>query len=276
MVEVLESRDRDSAVRFLPHPNSRLLDHGPASMNSVGHRALFTSRPRPSPFLHTTRLTVAHSRRLLPTFNGDCCSRRNLSLVGRDHGLPLSSNHHATGRLGRVRPPLCSLSALSRGPLAARHMSNLDHPRGERFRIRARFSHQVSIFPQRYEQPVVYIIITPFIFRGNARFLAETLVFAGTPSFEVLPDAPPYPCPFITDEEIQTYLAPLYARAWTVQPSNLNPGDKSKAAPELVKLFTFSSTQELDDFLQKVDSITHSENVSPLLAFVSKDLDLST
>ncbi|KAM5530883.1 hypothetical protein V8D89_015468 [Ganoderma adspersum] len=78
------------------------------------------------------------------------------------------------------------------------------------------------------------------------------------PSFEVLPDAPLYPCPFLTDEEIQTYLAPLYVRCWTVQPST--PRDRNKAAPELVKTFAFSSNQELDQFLQRVDDITRSEN----------------
>ena len=79
----------------------------------------------------------------------------------------------------------------------------------------------------------------------------------------VLPDAPPYPCPFLMDDEIQMYLTPLYARSWTVQPSNPGPDGRSKAAPELVKTFTFSSTQELDEFLQKVDEVTRSENVSP-------------
>ncbi|KAI1797197.1 hypothetical protein LXA43DRAFT_1089086 [Ganoderma leucocontextum] len=74
----------------------------------------------------------------------------------------------------------------------------------------------------------------------------------------VLPKAPPYPCPFLTDEEIQTYLTPLYAWAWTVQPSN--PGDKNKTAPELVKTFAFSTTQELVEFLQRVGDITRSEN----------------
>ena len=76
----------------------------------------------------------------------------------------------------------------------------------------------------------------------------------------MLPDAPSYPCPFLTDEEVQTYLTSLYARCWTVQPST--PGDKNKAAPELVKTFAFSSSQELDRFLRRVDDITRSENVS--------------
>ncbi|PIL35650.1 hypothetical protein GSI_02380 [Ganoderma sinense ZZ0214-1] len=41
---------------------------------------------------------------------------------------------------------------------------------------------------------------------------------------------------------------------------NTSVADKNKAAPELVKTFTFSSSQELSDFLRRVDDITRSEN----------------
>ena len=93
--------------------------------------------------------------------------------------------------------------------------------------------------------------------------LADTwTALADTPNVEVevLPDAPPYPCPFLTDEEIHTYLTTLYARCWTVQPSI--SAEKPKAAPELVKTFSFSSSQALDDFLRRIEDITRSENVS--------------
>ncbi|KAI8980121.1 hypothetical protein BD414DRAFT_493693 [Trametes punicea] len=71
-----------------------------------------------------------------------------------------------------------------------------------------------------------------------------------------LPPAPRYPCPFLTDEEIQTHLVPLYERAWTIQPSSSN----STPAPELVKRCEFTSEAALGLFLDDLKEITASEN----------------
>lgn len=80
------------------------------------------------------------------------------------------------------------------------------------------------------------------------------------PDFPELPPAPSFPCPFITDEEIATYLPPLYARGWTVQPSD--PKAAKKPAPELVKRFVFSAHETLEAFLHlDLLDITESENV---------------
>ncbi|KAI0635853.1 hypothetical protein C8Q77DRAFT_596058 [Trametes polyzona] len=72
------------------------------------------------------------------------------------------------------------------------------------------------------------------------------------------PPTPPYPCPFLTTEEIETYLGPLYVRAWSVHRSD--PGPKNKPAPELVKRFTFSTPDKLGAFLRDLAEITEREN----------------
>lgn len=78
--------------------------------------------------------------------------------------------------------------------------------------------------------------------------------------FPQLPPAPPFPCPFLTDEEIATYLPLLYARGWTVHPSD--PKHAKKPAPELVKRFVFSTLDALEAFVQlDLLDITQSENV---------------
>ena len=75
-----------------------------------------------------------------------------------------------------------------------------------------------------------------------------------------LPPTPPYPCPFLTDEEVKTYLEPLYLHYWTVQPSN--PEQSKKPAPELVKSFTFASASALSAFLDgPVQWVESHENV---------------
>ncbi|OJT03351.1 hypothetical protein TRAPUB_6020 [Trametes pubescens] len=79
------------------------------------------------------------------------------------------------------------------------------------------------------------------------------------PDFPELPPPPPFPCPFLTDDEIATYLGPLYAREWTVQPSD--PKATKKPSPELVKRFAFSTFNELNAFLHlDLLDITQSEN----------------
>ncbi|KAH9850311.1 hypothetical protein C2E23DRAFT_321367 [Lenzites betulinus] len=72
-----------------------------------------------------------------------------------------------------------------------------------------------------------------------------------------LPDAPRYPCPFLTDEQIATYLVPLYARVWCVRGSN---PDLGKPAPELVKNFSFLTPEKLDEFRRDVAEVTQSED----------------
>ncbi|KAI0649202.1 hypothetical protein C8Q79DRAFT_498317 [Trametes meyenii] len=73
-----------------------------------------------------------------------------------------------------------------------------------------------------------------------------------------LPRAPPYPCPFLTEEETDTYLEPLYARAWVSQ--DYESSHKSTLTKELAKRFTFPDTQALGRFLQDLKVITDSEN----------------
>ena len=88
-----------------------------------------------------------------------------------------------------------------------------------------------------------------------------------THSFDLpdLPSVPPYPCPFLTDEEIKTYLEPLYLRSWTVQPSD--PEHSKTPAPELVKSFKFSSESAarefLEDFVQWVETRENVRTLSP-------------
>ncbi|TBU50417.1 hypothetical protein BD309DRAFT_945523 [Dichomitus squalens] len=95
---------------------------------------------------------------------------------------------------------------------------------------------------------------------GNFRLKPSCLPDAPLPG---LPPAPPYPCPFLTDEEITTYLLPLYSRGWTVRPSKTSGGNKP--APELVKAFSFESRSNLDGFMLKVSELTQSENHHPTI-----------
>lgn len=68
----------------------------------------------------------------------------------------------------------------------------------------------------------------------------EPLLSFDLPPLPELPDKPKYPCPYLTDAEITTYLVPLYKRGWTVQSSNkaARQGHPS-VAPALVKRFLF-------------------------------------
>ncbi|KAI0368635.1 hypothetical protein BV20DRAFT_969002 [Pilatotrama ljubarskyi] len=94
------------------------------------------------------------------------------------------------------------------------------------------------------------------------------------PKLPELPLAPPYPTPFLADEEIATYLIPLYARHWTVQPSD--PGPKNKPAPELVKVFTFKQPDCAREFLQDVQDVEKSENHEALAILEERPLGLSS
>ena len=87
-----------------------------------------------------------------------------------------------------------------------------------------------------------------------------------------LPSAPPYPCPFLTDEDVQTYLLPLYPRGWTVQPSKT--GDDNKRAPELVKAFAFENSSQLEEFLRKATDVTNAENVSLVSPLIRWFMDI--
>lgn len=90
-----------------------------------------------------------------------------------------------------------------------------------------------------------------------------------TPPLPALPAAPRYPCPYLTDEEISQYLMPLYCRAWFVGSSewlrdyNQAP---NRSSPELVKTFHFHEHEHAVKFVDQVEVIHSSENVSDMRA----------
>jgi len=97
-----------------------------------------------------------------------------------------------------------------------------------------------------------------------------------------LPDAPKYPCPYLNDEEISTYLVPLYARGWSIgssdydRDSQLPPSDN--VAPELLKDFLFSSSTSVarEGFISKVRKLQDIENHHGMITIIDDCVHIRT
>ncbi|EED85975.1 predicted protein [Postia placenta Mad-698-R] len=93
----------------------------------------------------------------------------------------------------------------------------------------------------------------------------EPLLSFNLPPLPELPDKPKYPCPYLTDAEITTYLVPLYKRGWTVQSSNkaARQGHPS-VAPALVKRFIFLKERGYANlqFTEDIERFQKDEDVS--------------
>jgi len=80
------------------------------------------------------------------------------------------------------------------------------------------------------------------------------------------PEKPPYPCPHLSDEEVETYLFPLYERGWGVYTKRPLRTDKGSTTPSLMlaKDISFVWHFPLVDFLTTLNVLVKQENVRDL------------
>jgi pterin-4a-carbinolamine dehydratase len=73
-----------------------------------------------------------------------------------------------------------------------------------------------------------------------------------------------YPTPHITDEDLKTYVEPLYSLYWgIILPAKYNSGSSTVA--QLGRVFKFNDFATAVDFIQDVAAIARSENHHPTL-----------
>lgn len=84
-----------------------------------------------------------------------------------------------------------------------------------------------------------------------------------------LPPAPDFPCPVLTDEEIEKYLAPLYDRHWGVTKRIIDaPKIRGRRiAIQLTGVFLFPEYKDAMKFVQEVGQLAEVEFVSPITAW---------
>ncbi|KAI0729237.1 hypothetical protein C8Q72DRAFT_794696 [Fomitopsis betulina] len=81
-----------------------------------------------------------------------------------------------------------------------------------------------------------------------------------------LPEAPKYPCPYLSQEEITKYLAPLYDQGWRIGSSHFtlqkHVAPSAQEAPELAKAFLFLPEREEAwiAFIEEVAKIQSQED----------------
>ncbi|KAI0775279.1 hypothetical protein BD413DRAFT_534697 [Trametes elegans] len=75
-----------------------------------------------------------------------------------------------------------------------------------------------------------------------------------------LPPAPPYPCPVLTEEEIQHFVQPLLNRSWSKKALPAAESTEGRIPSVLEKVFSFEHRAALDAFLQDVQDVTEAEN----------------
>lgn len=79
-----------------------------------------------------------------------------------------------------------------------------------------------------------------------------------------LPAKPKYPCPHLSDEEVMTYLAPLYLRGWGVIRKKTAVHGTTKRPLFLIKKFSFKSFDHLMLFVNDMVQVIQNENVRVL------------
>ncbi|TDL26103.1 hypothetical protein BD410DRAFT_836770 [Rickenella mellea] len=77
-----------------------------------------------------------------------------------------------------------------------------------------------------------------------------------------LPKAPPYPCPLLTQDELDTYLVPLYSRKWGITTLEKRNEDASRFhVRQLAAMFNFESDVDVKEFVTSISEIIKFENV---------------
>lgn len=80
------------------------------------------------------------------------------------------------------------------------------------------------------------------------------------PFFLMPPPVPPYPCPHLTDKEIEVYLKPLYERGWGIH-TIASSKDQRKPTFALAKSLEFTKNNYLGGFLGVLNSLAKQEQV---------------
>ncbi|PVF94612.1 hypothetical protein CPB86DRAFT_712890 [Serendipita vermifera] len=106
------------------------------------------------------------------------------------------------------------------------------------------------------------------------RKIPEGVTVASRPenTLPELPSRPPYPCPHLTPEEVQTYLAPLYERGWGLYTKV--PVDDKPATLMLAKDVSFVWHFPLGEFLTGLNAVTKAENHHPRVAYEFRTVEL--
>lgn len=95
----------------------------------------------------------------------------------------------------------------------------------------------------------------------------QTEVYEPQLTLEPLPEPPskpPYPCPHLSDEEVATYLKPLYTRAWSLVRKKTSFQAATRRPLFLMKRFTFKSFDHTMAFVNDVAEAVGKEGVSSL------------
>jgi hypothetical protein len=105
--------------------------------------------------------------------------------------------------------------------------------------------------------------------KGSGRVPPSGVKILETPTNKLpeKPEKPPYPCPHLSDKEVETYLFPLYERGWGVFTKNPLRTGKASSAPSLMlaKDISFVWHFPLVDFLTTLNVLVKQENVRDLL-----------
>lgn len=81
-----------------------------------------------------------------------------------------------------------------------------------------------------------------------------------------LPEAPKYPCPHLTDEEVAQYLIPLYERSWYLGARMIKWNGELRIPLVLAKKMDFLTYNDALCYLNELSAVVREENVSPILS----------
>lgn len=78
------------------------------------------------------------------------------------------------------------------------------------------------------------------------------------PELSKLPPRQPYPCPWLTKSDVDTYVIPLVTRGWRVVPSDNGPSE----GVMLGKKMEFATGDDLDNFAERLRVLMDQAHVS--------------
>lgn len=110
---------------------------------------------------------------------------------------------------------------------------------------------------------------TPLIRDEGAPETSSTYVVLKEIPLPTLPPAPKYPCPLLTQDEIDIYLRPLYKRKWGVTARLIERTTHKENVSQLTGVFFFKSNEHaqseeyIKKFVDRIAGLVKSEKVSP-------------
>lgn len=75
-----------------------------------------------------------------------------------------------------------------------------------------------------------------------------------------LPPRQPYPCPWLTKSDVDTYVIPLVARGWRVVPADNGPSE----GVMLGKRMEFATADDLENFVERLGVLMDQAHVSEI------------